>query len=123
MKTSLSPPNAILFIFDMENENVSVPEYIDNVLTAANASCASVGTQADVDGEVLVQLQNQLSSTDTGICQQAFKGYIETPSNKIAVVTSECDKVLEKDVKGTKTEVCIWVDDLDFPSTVLVEAE
>jgi len=123
MDASLYPPNAILFVFDLSNKSVEVPEYIDDVLTAGNKSCVSIGTQADVDGEVLVKLQNPVSSPEKGKYQLVFQGTIDTPGKKIAVVTAEFDKVLEKDVRGRKTDTSIWVDDLNHPSMILVEAD
>jgi hypothetical protein len=53
----LSPPNAILFVFDPTNKDVVVPPYVDGELTAATANCVSVGTQADVDGDTEVSLE------------------------------------------------------------------
>lgn len=122
MEATLFIPNAIVFVFDLANKNVQVPEYIDGVLTASNKSCVSVGTQSEVDGEVTVKLSGRLSDSERDLYEVAFHGAIETPSKKIAVVTSGLDKILEMDVQSEKTEVVISVDDLSHPGVVLVEA-
>lgn len=121
MDATLLIPNAIVFVFDLENKSVQVPAYTDGVLTAWNNSCVSVGTQSEVDGEVTVKLSGKLSGSERDLYEVAFSGVIETPSKKIAVVTSELEKILEMDVRTEKTEVIISVDDLSFPSVVLVE--
>ena len=122
MEAALFFPNAIFFVFDLANKKVQVPEYINGVLTAANESCVSIGTQAEVDGEVTVKLSDKFSESEKDSCEVVFNGFIVTPGKKIAIVTSELDKVLEMDVRDRKTHVKIWVDDLNYPSVVLVEA-
>lgn len=70
-----------------------------------------------------VKLSNKLSAIDKDSCEKVFEGIIETPGKKVSVVTSELDKVLEIDVQDQKTQVFVWVDDLNSPSIVAVEAE
>lgn len=122
MEAKLFISNAIVFVFDLANKRVQVPEYIDGVLTASNKSCVSVGTQSEVDGEVTVKLSGNLLDSEKDLYEVVFRGAIETPNKKIAVVTSELDKILEMDVQSKETEVVISVDDLKHPSVVLVEA-
>lgn len=118
---TFSPPNAIVFVLDPENSDAEVPSYVDGQLTAATASCVSVGTQADVDGETEVSLAWE---ADAGALapdmHHTFTGIIETPANKLAVVTSQSDCVLEMDVQGDKVEVSISVDDLINPARVAI---
>ena len=120
MKTSLFPPNAILFIFDISNESVQIPDYIDGRLISANETCISVGTQAEIDGEVVVSLLDINLALDTNKFQQEFVGSILTPGSKLAIVTAEMDIVLQKDIQRDSTEVSIWVDDFRCPSAVIV---
>lgn len=123
MEVTLSVPNAIIFLYDMASKNVQIPEYIDNVLVAANAKCVSIGTQAYADGDVTIRLSNQIADLDKQSCEHVFDGYISTPGKKLAVSTSEDGVILQIDVKGDKTQVFAWVDDSDFPSLVLIEAQ
>ncbi|MEJ2682413.1 MAG: hypothetical protein P8144_13345 [Gammaproteobacteria bacterium] len=122
-EVTLLVPNAIIFLYDLTSENIQVPEYIDNVLVAANESCISVGTQADVDGEVTLRLSNRIDDSDKEPCEKVFDGFVNTPGKKLVISTSEDDAILQVDVKGEKTQVFVWVDDTDFPSLVLVEAQ
>lgn len=121
MEASLSVTRAIVFALDLANKNARVPEYIDGELIASNESCVSVGTQAEVDGAVTIKLSERLSDSEKRSYKIVFNGAIETPSKKLAIVTSEIEKILEMDVKNTKARVVISVDDLKFPSVVLVE--
>ena len=125
MEATLSVPNAIIFLYDLVSKDIQVPEYIDNVLVAANEKCISVGTQADVDvdGDVTIRLSSQIDDPDKNSCEQVFDGLISTPGKKLAVSTSEDDAILQVDVKGEKTQVFVWVDDSDFPGLVLIETQ
>ena len=123
MEATLSVPNAIIFLYDLASKDIQVPEYIDNVLVAANEKCISVGTQADVDGDVTIRLSSQIDDSDKKSCKQVFDGLISTPGKKLAVSTSADEAILQVDVKGEKTQVFIWVDDSDFPGLVLIETQ
>jgi hypothetical protein len=117
-RSILSPPNAILFVLDPTNKNVVVPVYVDDQLTAATSTCVSIGTQADVDGDVEVSLE--VARVAPIGMQHIFFGVIETPGGKIAVVTSQFQRVLEIDVSVKTIEVSIWADDLCNPACVAV---
>ena len=123
MEVTLSVPNAIIFLYDLASKDIQIPEYIDNALTAANEKCISIGTQADVDGDVTIKLSSQIDDSDKEHCEQVFDGFVRTPGKKLAVSTSEDDAVLQVDVKEEKIQVFVWVDDSDFPSLVLIEAK
>lgn len=114
----LSPPHAILFVLDPSSNDVTVPPYVDGELTAATSTCVSFGTRADVDGETEIVLNTSLITPAD--LRRAFRGVIETPSGKVAVVTSQFERILEVDVPGTLAEVSIWADDLVNPSHVTV---
>jgi hypothetical protein len=114
----LSPPNAILFVFDPTNTDVAVPPYVDGQLTAATATCVSVGTQADVDGDTEVSLH--AASAIPADLQRAFVGAIATPGRRLAVVTSQLERVLDIEVPDKTAELSIWVDDLRNPAQVAI---
>lgn len=117
----LSPPNAILFVFDPRNRNVVVPQYIDGELTASSNTCVSVGTQADVDGATEVSL-SLCGVASTGL-QEVFRGVIGVPSGKLAVVTSQFQPVLELEVPAGTVEITIWADELISPGRIAVNAK
>jgi hypothetical protein len=118
----LSPPNAILFVFDVTNKDVNVPQYIDGRLVASNNTCISIGTQAPVDGETTVSLEKRLQDVATHGPHRVFEGRVECPGRKIAVTTSELKTVLTWDLEDTSAQVEIWVDDLHNPARVAVVA-
>jgi hypothetical protein len=121
LKAVLSPPNAILFVFDPTNGDVVIPPYVDGELTAATETCVSVGTQADVDGETEVSLA--MAAVAQPDLQRVFAGAVATPGGKVAVVTSEFNRVLELDVPKGGIEVVIWTDDLRNPARVVVNVK
>jgi hypothetical protein len=114
----LSPPNAILFVLDPTNKDAAVPQYVAGELVAATATCVSVGTQADVDGDVEVSLAPAAAAPAD--LQQVFLGAIATPGRRVAVVTSHFQRVLEVDVPSDAAEVAIWADDLRNPAHVAI---
>jgi len=120
-KAVLSPPNAILFVFDPTNADVVIPPYVDGELTAATETCVSVGTQADVDGETEVFLE--MAAVTQPDLQQVFAGSVAAPGGKVAVVTSEFHRLLELDVPKGGVEIVIWTDDLRNPARVVVNVK
>jgi hypothetical protein len=114
----ISPPNAILFVFDPTNKDVLIPSYVDGELTAATETCVSVGTQTEVDGDVEISLA--ISGAVPLDLQQVFFGTVATPGGKVAVVTSRFQRVLELNVPASAVELSIWTDDLRNPARVVV---
>jgi hypothetical protein len=121
MEATVYVPHAILFVYDIANENVEAPEHVDNVLTACNGMCLSVGTQAEVDGEVTVRLCRKDANVDKGSCSRIFQDKIHTPGKKISIATAEFETVLEMDVDTVSSVVSVWVDDRQNPSIVMIE--
>jgi 6-phosphogluconolactonase (cycloisomerase 2 family) len=121
MEATLSPPNAILFVLDLANDRVVVPEYEPGVLAVATESCVSVSTRADVDGDVTVRLSRGAPPTGKPEGAEIFKGSIATPGRKVNVVTSELKKVLEVEVDGETAQVSVATDDMEAPSVVWIE--
>lgn len=117
--TTASPPNAILFVLDPTNKDTVVPPYVDGELTAATATCISVGTQASVDGETEVSLHLDTASPTN--LYQAFVGSLIAPGGAVAVVTSQFERLLEQEVPNGTVGVSLWVDDLRNPSRVVVQ--
>ncbi|GAB2859578.1 hypothetical protein GCM10027277_30130 [Pseudoduganella ginsengisoli] len=121
LQATISPPNAILFVFDPANKNVIIPAYVDGELTAANDTCVSVGTQADVDGETDVSL-GFFDEAPVGL-QQVFLGTIHIPSGRVGIVTSQFQRVLELEVPIGPLAVMIWADDLRMPARIAVQVK
>ena len=116
--TSLCPPNAILFVFDPTNTEVVVPAYVDRELVASNETCVSVGTQPDVDGPTEVSLT--VGGGTSNDLVRVFSGAIKTPGGRVAIVTSDFQRVLELTVPIGSVEVSIWSDDDRSPARITV---
>ncbi|MEZ5886397.1 MAG: hypothetical protein R3D56_05915 [Paracoccaceae bacterium] len=114
----LSPPNAILFVFDPTNRGVTIPEYADGKLAAATDTCVSVGTLPEADGETEVSLATE-SPIAKGL-KQVYCGKITTPGGKIAVVTSQLQRILELDVPIGSVTLTVLADDERIPSKVAI---
>ena len=121
LNAMLCPPNAILFVFDPTNKDVQIPPYINGELTASTASCVSIGTQADVDGDTAISLS--LGGAAPAGLQKVFCDVIVVPNGKVAVVTSQFQRVLELEISTGVVEVNIWVDELHNPSNIAVILE
>lgn len=118
-KAVLSPPNAILFVFDPTSKDVEIPSCLDGELTASSSTCFSVGTQADIDGDTHISLD--FGSVTPADLQRIFFGVINVPNGKVAVVTSQFERVLELNVPMGSMEVTIWADNLSSPGRIAVD--
>jgi hypothetical protein len=122
MNATFSPPHPIVFVFDFSNDAMTVPEFVHGRLTASNESCVSVMTIADVDGDVTVGLAPSASELPAGK-REVYRGSLRTPGKKLAIVTSQNEKLVEIDVDSDCTGIVITVDDEQHPSEVWVAAE
>jgi hypothetical protein len=120
--TMISPPNAILLIMDPGNAEAVIPQSMNDGLVAATRSCVVVGTQAFVDGETAVSLCFDWEGPPEDL-MRVFDGSVLTPQRKLAVMTSELETVLERDVEQSEVSISIWVDDLKNPARVIVRAQ
>lgn len=116
------PPNGVVFVVDLSNEDLEIPQYTEGQVAVANESCVFVAARADVDGDVTVKLSGSRSDTEGSSYLRVFDGSIRTPSRKVAIITAELEKILEIEVEEEKTHVTIWVDDTSYPSVISVIA-
>ena len=121
-ETTVLLPHPVLFIMDFSNESVEIPESSPSSCVSANSSCVSVKALADVDGEVTVTLAGIHEEPETNGFKNVFEGVVDTPARKLAIVTSENNKVAEMPVPNGKTTVVVSVDDETSPSRILVKA-
>jgi hypothetical protein len=117
---SISHP--VLFVFDFGNRTFSVPVYDDAATVSANDTGISIKAVSEVDGEVTVHLTDVIPGAVEGQRHEVFVGLIPAPGKKIAVVTSENDKLAELDVASVRPRVRVLVDDPMFPADIWVEA-
>lgn len=107
----------IIFIFDYDYKDVEIPEYDETQVVSRNEHCLSVRAISDVDGDVKIGLNENVSISNM---IEVFRGTINTPNNKLAVVNSQNEKLLETEVSGGKAGVRIAVDVEDFPEYIEV---
>lgn len=119
-QTSFLSSHPILFVFDYENLQVTVPTYDPASVASANETCISVRAISEVDGPVTVSLDELLPSTAVGA--EVYRGTVATPSREISIVTANYEPVLRLSVPGQATDVAIVVDDIQHPSRVWVQA-
>ncbi|HVG87237.1 MAG TPA: hypothetical protein VM734_05445 [Kofleriaceae bacterium] len=120
--TTVSVPNAIIFVMDPTNSDASVPAYRHGEVTAATSTCVSVATLPEVDGDITVRLAERGSDPENDGLVPVFDGVLETPGGKVAIVTSELESVLEAYTAGATTRVTISVDEVTSPGLVHVVA-
>jgi hypothetical protein len=120
-EVTLTVPNAILFVFDIANLAVEVPEYFHGRVTSSTASYVSIVTRAAVDGEVTLRLEKGPLPACDPRCETVREHSIITPSHKVAVVTSNFERILETAVEGTKAQLMIAVDDPRAPTLISIE--
>jgi hypothetical protein len=123
MKAVLYPPNAMLYVLDVGNKGITVPEYSNDALIGVSSSCVSVATRSEVDGDVTIILGTELPSIKDSELAEIFSGVITTPSSKIAVVTSELEKIVEIDVEHSKTKISILAEDSQHPRVIVVKVD
>jgi hypothetical protein len=111
MKTiSVSPPYAIIFIYDPSNKNANTPEYINGRIISTNGDCISIATQAEVDGDVDITLDESDTRNPVGLSLM-FHGKLSTPGKKIVISTALHQSLLEIDVLQKTSKLKIWTDD------------
>lgn len=116
---TLRVPNSILFIWDLENPNASIPEYQDNTLVSHNDGCVSVGTRLETDGETTVSFVERPSSKSRAV----FCGRVSTPSGTLSVSTSAEDGILVARVGAPTALLTIFANDHLFPSEIGILVE
>src|SRR5947209_16273334 len=120
---TIAVPNAILFVQDPTNRGVSIPAWSAGSLVASNATCISVATIGEVDGEVEVGLAGHVDpAAASGASTKVFEGPLDTPGRKITIVASDGKAIADMEVPGTRTRVAIWINRTDFPSLIRVVA-
>lgn len=107
----------IIFILDFDCEEVYIPEHDRTQIVSFNEFCLSVRAMSDVDGSVQIAL-NEGSSGVSMI--EVFAGTLNTPSRRIAIVSSSNEKLLETEVPENRTGVVVLVDEKNFPSRIEV---
>lgn len=121
MKKTLHVPQGIIFVYDQKHEDIIIPDYDEKSLVSWNNSCISVCTIPDFEGETSINLTGKASDVDTKGLHALFSGLIDTPSKEICVATSGANVCLSVEVSENHTNVSVWSDDPDFPTSLLIQ--
>ena len=111
----------IIFVFDYKNKDAIIPEHDPDLIVSANSSCASIRAICYVDGDITINLAEKSSDKPAALIK-AFEGCVETPTKHLSVVNSENEKLLEREVEFELTTISIWIDEVEHPSLIFVEA-
>lgn len=114
---SIPVPHAIVFVLDPGHPDPIVPEFVPGEPVAANATCISVATLPEVDGEVAIRIGDDPASPEL---EEVFAGVVETPGRRLAVLTSDGRVVLETAVSEDVSRMMIAVDDPRAPGILEV---
>lgn len=117
---TIEVPNAIIFLFDHDDASVQIPKYAAERLVSANQRCISIGTRAQVDGDVSITLADQISDDIAGSAMRAFVGTIYAPNLSVSVVTSDDRCVLKTKIDRPTASVEIWANDVKQPSKIFI---
>lgn len=112
----------VLFVFDMSNPEVVVPEIGADFQVASSLSCITVRVMPAVDGEVRVSLSSQLPPQTEHRRIQIFAGELMAPSSVLSVSTAEMDEILSLNVGSSPISMVIYVDELAHPAHAWIEA-
>lgn len=88
-------------------------------LVAATASCVTIGTLAEMDGETTVRLTRDAPDNPE---PPIFEGFLNTPSCRVAVSLSSGTNILSMDVAGVRTRLTLWANDQSEPDLIIVRA-
>ncbi|MCC4104754.1 hypothetical protein [Serratia ureilytica] len=112
----------VLFVFDMGNAEVVVPEIDDDFQVSGTSSCIAIRVMPDTDGEVALKLESQLSQSVKQGAIEVYFGQLDSPSGAVSISSAEMDEVLRLEFGKQVSSVRVFVDELVHPGKVWVEA-
>ena len=119
MKRS-SVPNAVLLV--MDSQSGVIPESMDGGLIAASDSCIAIGTIAEYEHQVEIeirQLPKDFAVSDTTL-QCVYRAQVATPRRILAACSVYLEELVTAKVSGENAFVEIWVNDDKEPDRVVV---
>lgn len=122
LSTTYTPPHPMVLVCDYDNLDAVIPESNRRSIIRTTETCISIRTIPDVDGDVTVTLASALPPEVLDKNIEVFGGSIYVPGKKIAVVTSENEKLLEIAVASDHAKLRIFVDQKKYPSAIWIEA-
>lgn len=112
----IAPPNSVVLIED--SRGGEIPNTMGGELIAFTDSCIAVGSRSEYDGQTEILL-GPIEEVDPGE-NNAFDGFIATPSQRIVVRSVLGMNILEVPVAKQRTSIRIWVNDLYEPDRIII---
>ncbi|WP_454725511.1 MULTISPECIES: hypothetical protein [Cupriavidus] len=112
----------VIFVFDMRNDEIIVPEIGDEFQVSSNSTCIAIRVMSDADGDVEISLELQQPSLIKRERIEVFSGKIDSPSGSISISSAEMDEVLRLEVGKKTTNIHAYVDEVAHPGKVWIEA-
>lgn len=112
----------VIFIMDRENENLKIPEVDGEAVVSSNSTCIALRTISYVDGDVMIDLDDENENSSLEEKRLVFKGKLEVPNKKVAVVTAEDEKLLEIKVNESAIVLRVSVDNKEYPEKIWISA-
>lgn len=117
-ETRINVPHGVLFVSD-PSYRVTIPPDTSAGVVTFTSDCVVVWALSEVDGETEIKLSNKFDKVPR---HRVFEGQIDAPGQNIAVSDSGGHVILEQPVASRRPQITIWVNDLENPSVVCVQA-
>ncbi|WP_174912562.1 hypothetical protein [Burkholderia diffusa] len=112
----------VLFVFDMGNAEVVVPEIGGDFQASSTSSCIAIRVMSDTDGEVQLELASHIHQTVKQGAIEVYFGNLESPSGVVSISSAEMDEIIHLELGKRVCSVRVFVDELAHPGKVWVEA-
>lgn len=108
----------LIYIYDVDNPNLVLPEVEDWKPIISEPSCLCVGIMHYVDGYTKVEISNGVL-IDTK-WHNVFDGKVETPNRILNIGTVENEVISSFRTFSTKINMRVYSDNRKFPNRVII---
>jgi hypothetical protein len=116
ISTSISPPYSLVLV--VGSSNVDHPIFSAESVISATKNCIAIGCKSEDDGETKFIL-GAIEEINQN-CDPDAKFLIETPNHELRVQTVYGKVILQIDVRCSRTDVSIWLNDENEPTIVWI---
>jgi len=115
-----SVPNAVLLVMDPRHG--VIPDSMNGGLIAASESCIAIGTIAESECEVEIEIRHLTQDDQPGdpSLQCAYRAYIATPQGILSVCSVWLAQLVTAQVSRETSLVEVWLNDDSEPNRVIV---
>lgn len=115
-----SVPNAVLLVMDPRHG--VIPDSMNGGLIAASESCIAIGTIAESECEVEIEIRHLPEEDQPGdpSLQCVSRAHIATPQGILSVCTVWLEELVSAQVSHETSVVEVWLNDDSEPNLVIV---